>query len=461
MNRFLLSLFCISFFACSENSKECPSIILSGEIVNPTSDFVVLFKNDAVIDSAQLNDQNHFTFNLQGLEEGLYHFDHNPEQQYVYLREGDSMLIRLNTLEFDESLVFSGRGSDINNFLVEMFLAHEEEEMMVCDLYRMHPEQFSHKIDSLRLVKIKHLEELVSENDFTEKELAMAKASIDYRSFLYKEKYPFYHKKRTGDETIHELEDSFYSYRKNVDLNEHTLTYFRPYFDFMKHHFGNLAYIACMEDCGGKTKGVVENHLHFNKHILRLVDSLVQEPEIRNNLFRNVTMDYLLKEHNTNKECGIFIDKFNALSTNDAHKEEIGYLYNGIRNLQPNMSLPNLEVWNADNEKINIKNISKDKKTVFYFWTATQRRHFRNVLRHVSKLKEKHPDHQFVGISLKTNQPQWLKILEEYKLDKYSQFRGDDFEKVQTAMIVDGLNKCIIAKDTLIVDAFANLYRSF
>ena len=458
MTRLLLGLSFLSIIACSDRAKECPSVILSGEIVNPTSDFVVLYKDDVIIDSAKLNENDHFSFKLEGIEEGLYHFDHSPELQYVYLQEGDSMLIRLNTMEFDESLVFSGQGAEINNFLIEMFLAHEEEEMMIYDLYKLHPDEFSQKIDSLRAEKIEDLEELVKENDISENVFSMAMASIDYNSYLYKEKYPFYHKKKTGEETLHELDESFYGYRQTLNLNDRNLTYFRPYFDFMKYHLGNLSYISCMKDC--EMDGEI-NHLHFNKHILKLVDSLVHEEEIRNNLFRNVAMDYLLKEHTTNKESKIFIDKFRSLSTNEEHKAEITYLYKGIQSLQPNESLPNLEVWNADNEKVNLKEISKKKKTVFYFWTTTQKKHFKNVMKHVAVLEKKHPDHNFVGISLRTSQDQWLKTLEEYGLDKRKQFRGDDFEKVQTSMIVDGLNKCVIAKDTLIVDAFADLYRSF
>ena len=122
MIRLLLSLSLLSVVACSTKTGECPSITLKGEIVNPTSEYVVLYKDDMVIDSAKLNQDHRFNFNLQGIEEGLYHFDHSPELQYVYLQEGDSTVIRLNTMEFDESLVFSGDGAAINNFLIEMFL---------------------------------------------------------------------------------------------------------------------------------------------------------------------------------------------------------------------------------------------------------------------------------------------------------------------------------------------------
>ncbi|RDY61357.1 TlpA family protein disulfide reductase [Flagellimonas nanhaiensis] len=461
MVRFLLGLSFLTVLACSQKHGECPSVFFGGEIVNPTSDYVVLYRNDTYIDSVKLNDNNRFSFNLQGIEEGLYHFDHSPELQYVYLQEGDSLLIRLNTMEFDESLVFSGKGSEINNFLVEMFLAYEEEEPLIYSYYKLKPDAFKAKIDSLRTQKIKHLEELIVEDgQLSKKVVSMAMASIDYNSYIYSEKYPFYHKKKTGEETIHELTDNFYDYRKMVDLNSRDLTYFRPYYDYMKYHFGNLSYMACMEDCSNG-KMSMASHLHFNKHKLHLVDSLVKDEDLRNLLFRNIAMDYLLKEHNPNKECQIFIDKFRKLSTSASHKEEITHLYEGIQNLQPNRTLPNLWVKDINNESHSLRDISKNEKTVFYFWAGSQKRHFKNITRHINKLKKKHPDLNFVGINVRTSHPQWLSMMEENQLDKSSQFYGEDFKEIQTTMIIDGLNKCVIAKDTLIVDAFANLYYSF
>ncbi|MEL6974305.1 MAG: transaldolase [Bacteroidota bacterium] len=460
MIRLLLSLPILLIVACNSGPKECQNIFLAGEIVNPTSSHVVLYRDDMVIDSAKLDQHHHFTFNLQGAEEGLYHFDHSPELQYIYLQEGDSILIRLNTLEFDESLVFSGEGSEINNFLIEMFLIQEDEEPLIGSYFHLQPKEFSHKIDSLHALKIEHLNEVMEENSFSDGVLAMAKASIDYGSYIYKEKYPFYHKKKTGEETIHVLEEDFYGYRNDIDLNNRELSYFRPYYDFVKYHLGNLSYMACMKKC--ETDQVAEiDRLHFNEHKLKLVDSLVKETQIRDMLFRNIAMDYLLGEHRSDKACETFVKKFEALSTNEAHKGEIKMLYNGILNLQPNSEVPDIHILNVENHPVALKEISKDKNTVFYFWTASQKRHMRKVLGHVANLEKKHPNHQFIGISLKTGHPQWLNILEEYSLDSSKQFRGENFKEVQTAMIVDGLNKCVIAKDTLIVDAFANLYKSF
>ena len=37
-------------------------------------------------------------------------------------------MFRLNTLDFDESLVFTGEGAKKNNYLINLFLEHEKEE---------------------------------------------------------------------------------------------------------------------------------------------------------------------------------------------------------------------------------------------------------------------------------------------------------------------------------------------
>jgi len=112
MNKNLLYLFLFILVGCGEIKKDSPSVFFSGEIVNPTSEHVVLYKGDVVIDSSTLGKNNMFSFKLDSIEDGLYHFNHAPEYQYVYLEKGDSLLLRLNTVDFDESLVFSGTGEE-------------------------------------------------------------------------------------------------------------------------------------------------------------------------------------------------------------------------------------------------------------------------------------------------------------------------------------------------------------
>jgi len=461
MVRLLLGITLLSTFAsCSDSSKSSSSVFFGGEIVNPTSDYVVLYHKDNFVDSVKLDENNHFSFHIDTLENGLYHFDHTPELQYVYLSKGDSLVARLNTVEFDESLVFSGKGSEINNFLIEIFLQSESDEESIKNYYRLDPGAFSHKIDSLYNEKMALLTELNSDNQLPERALAMGEASVYYNNFITKEKYPFYHKKETGEETIHELGDDFYTYRKEIDFNNEDLTYLKPYFDFMKWHIGNISYMKCLDDCSTNKKPI-SDRLHFNKHKLALVDSIVVEKELRDNLFRNIAVDYLKWEHNPDEASIAFMDEFKSLSTNENHKQEIDLLYQGIQNLQPNNTLPDIAVLNFNDERVSLKDLATGKEnTVFYFWTAGQKGHFINVNKHIASLQEKYPDYNFLGINLRTSHSQWKQLMSENNLDKNKQFYGENFRELQMAMIIDGLNKCVIAKDTVVVDGFANLFTS-
>lgn len=463
MKRLLLFSSLIVFFSCAEKNAPAEAIYFAGEIVNPTSDYVVLFKNEAVVDSARLDENNRFSFSLPDVEEGLHHFKHSPQLQYVFLEKGDSLLIRLNASPayFDESLVFSGDNDVVNNFMIEMFLTHEDEEHVVYSYFKLPPDDFSRKMDSLRSQKLEELELLLNNEEISENGYALAKASVDYTSFLYKEKYPFYHKKKTGEDTFHQLSADFYGYRKELNLNDKRLSYFKPYYDFMKHHFGNLSYMACLKDCKKEEFHSADGQLHLNKHKMVMIDSLVTEEHLRDNLLRNVAMDFLLKVHMANDECHRFVQDFESLSNNDAHIQEIKSLFKGIKNLQPNQELPHLVLEDTEGHTTTLKEISRNGNTVFYFWTADQKRHFKNVSKQIKKLKKLHPEHKFVGINLNTTKPEWNAILQETNFDLQNQYRGENFETVQNTLIVDHLNKCVLTKDTLIINAFGNLYASF
>ena len=249
MKKGLLILVCIFAYSCGVIDKRPSPVYFGGEIVNPTSPYVVLFKDDQVIDSAKLDRSNRFKINFTAESEGLYHFDHSPQFHYVYLEKGDSLNLRLNTLEFDESIVFSGKGEEINNFIVELFLANEEDDRIVDQYFQLEPDVFNEKIESIRHEKLQQLSSLLKEVSLSPRATALINATIDYNAFIYKEKYPFYHKRATHEENLHNIPSKFYSYRKELSLNNKDLIYFRPYYNFMKYHLGNLAYMECKEFC--------------------------------------------------------------------------------------------------------------------------------------------------------------------------------------------------------------------
>lgn len=462
MNKPLLYAFLLALIGCGTKEKKSPSVFFAGEIVNPTSEYIVLFKDDVVIDSARLDVDNRFAIKLDSVEEGLYHFDHSPELQYVYLERGDSLMIRLNTEDFDESLIFSGKGEEINNFLLELFLSTEEEPAIIYSYADLDPDQFKDKIDSLRGIKLNLLNELSKETTLSLGAKEIAKASIDYNYYIYNEKYPFWNRRKTGKTTIPEMPKHFYDYRNEIDYNNKRLSYHRYYYNFMKTHFNNLSYMGCYSDCNSAHREIISNNLHFNQHKLRLIDSMVIQKDLRDNLFRNVALDYLIKVHDSDENNRIFINDFHRLSENNKHSEEIEAIYQGVNNLQPANKLPNISVYDVAGNAVTLQEIAeKDKNTVFYFWSGTQRLHFENMLKRVTLLSKKKPGFSFVGINCNTDPIRWQSLININQLNVDKQFRTDDFEHLKNTLVIGGLNKGIITKNGLIVDAFADLFKSF
>ncbi len=459
MNKSLLYFLIFLLAACNTAEKKSPTVYFGGEIVNPTSEYVVLFKGDVVLDTARLDENNRFSFKLDSVDEGLHHFYHFPEEQYVFLERGDSLQLRLNTVDFDESLVFSGANEQVNNFLLEMFLTNELEEELIYEYYSLEPESFVQKIDSLKNVKLESLNILSTETELSGGAIDIARADIMYTSYIPKEAYPFYHKKKMGEKSIHDLPPDFYDYRVDINYDHSGLCYYRPYYNFMKYHFNNLSHMDCKNGCGTKDK-MVKNHLHFNQHKLKLIDSLIKQNELRDNLFRNVAMDYLLK-YDKEENIEIFIKEFHQLSGNNRHIHEINGLYEGIRNLQPQKELPELMVFDSEGNKVSIKDLGKDGKVVFYFWSAPEKRHFTNMIERIDLLKEKYPEYTFIGLNVRTEHGRWNNMLEVAQLDKSEQFWTENFKDVANTLIVYDPNRGIITNDGIIVDAFANVYSSF
>lgn len=455
MKKGLLILACIFAYSCGVIDKRPSPVYFGGEIVNPTSPYVVLFKDDLVIDSAKLDRSNRFKINFIAESEGLYHFDHSPQFHYVYLEKGDSLNLRLNTLEFDESIVFSGKGEEINNFIVELFLANEEDNRIVDQYFQLEPDVFNEKIESIRHEKLQQLSSLLKEVSLSSRATALINATIDYNAFIYKEKYPFYHKRATHEENLHNIPSKFYSYRKELSLNNKDLIYFRPYYNFMKYHLGNLAYMECKEFClnSSDTKGAI----HFNEHKLKLIDSLIQEKKLKDNLYRNVVMHYLLKVRDTPENTLSFMETFKAYSPVNTHMDEINQLYKDINNLQPNNTIPNLMVQNSDGRSVGLNDISKDKKVIIYFWSAKHENHFKNVQARLNSIASQYPEHTFIGINRGTDYNQWQSMMELYQLNRANQYRSEDYEMLKTSLVIDHMNKSIIIENGRIVNGFADI----
>ena len=123
--------------------------MFSGKILNNTSDSISIYKDNNMIYESVVDVDGLFNITIDTITSGLYTFYHEPEFQYIIIDENDNLQIRLNTLDFDESLVYTGKGSSKNNFLMDVFLRSENDELEINSKLDLAFDTFKNLVDSL------------------------------------------------------------------------------------------------------------------------------------------------------------------------------------------------------------------------------------------------------------------------------------------------------------------------
>ena len=218
MKRFLLILFAIiSLVSCdSKIDSSCGQAFIGGEIINPVNDHLVLYDDTSPIDTLFLDKDNRFSYKIETLSSGLHSLTHGGENQVIILEPNDSIMMRLNTLDFDESLVFTGRGSKKNNYLINLFLKLESDDTTMYEFSKLEPLEFQSKLDSIKEDKINNLNQFLEKYKSSDLFKKIATSSINYSCYSFQELYPLRHFGMDNPINLDSLPNGYYDFRKNI-----------------------------------------------------------------------------------------------------------------------------------------------------------------------------------------------------------------------------------------------------
>jgi len=457
MKVFINSIFFVFLVFSCTNEKENYAF-LGGEIINPNSDFVVISKSDSVLDTVKLDDHNRFAYKINDLQPGFYTFRHGSEIQKVLLEPNDSIMFRLNTYDFDESLVYSGDGSKKNNYFINEFLQNEVIEKEIFQLCQLNPIDFENKINLIKANKTKELKEFINNNKTTDLFKEIAEANINYSYYTSKEIYPIINYSSNKRNIINELPKNFYDYRKDVDYNNEGYQDYLSYNSFLRTNFNNLALEKHLHHSH-------ENHFNsksicYNLDKLHLIDSLVTNHSIKNDLLYYFTMSFLNKNkdiENNEKLTEFFLSK----SSNKKNNEIIANLAESINNLKPGQLFPNIKLVNNISSDLNFNDLIK-KPTAIYFWSHNFYDHFKESHYKVNELKEKYPEVDFIAVNIDNdNIKTWENTLNKnnFPLTNEYQFKNPE-ESMHTLAVYPMTKVIIIDKNNIIVNSNSNMFSS-
>ncbi len=122
MKKTIILLSALALMACKKETRDYVSI--SGKITNKNSDSLVL-RSRTFSKTIPVNADGTFKDTLK-VETGVYNLFDGNESTNVFLKNGYDINLSLDTEKFDESIKFTGEGSENSNFLAEKALLEEK-----------------------------------------------------------------------------------------------------------------------------------------------------------------------------------------------------------------------------------------------------------------------------------------------------------------------------------------------
>ena len=413
---------------------------ISGKIIKPTNNEIQLLKDEKVIKNININNEGIFSTSIDDLNDGLYNFIHLPEFQYLIINKGDSLVLRLNSLDFDESLVFSGKGASKNNYLIDVFLEHEKDEDYVKKNYKSSRVIFKNIIDSLLKKKIKHYSGYNFKSNFISDLIINHAILIPLYSHI--ENYIIINKNNHSKNIQY-----FNKYRNEINLNINELSHFKLYLDYITLKSINESF---------SDKRGYDYNLNFNLLRLNYIKNQISNKTIKTKLLRYIAYEYLLEEKlliNIDQ----FIYEFLKISENEKTNSEVSILYKNITLLQVGKKFPEIKLFN-ENKIVNGIENNINNKNIYVFWSYDQNAHQVNLFSKINIFSDKYSNYYFNLININKDSLKWKNnYSNKFYNNRIKNFRAVNFESMSKKMILNNLNKVIITDNNGIIKKILTL----
>ena len=419
----------------------CNSTYFGGKIINPKSNCIILFENEIPLDTFYLDKNNTFLGEIPSLHEGLFNFKHGNEQQYIYLEPKDSLLIRLNTWNFDETLVFSGKGAERNNLLIDSFLESEKERRIFYQYYDLPPTEFSAKVSQVEKVKLDRYNDYINNHpEESDKFNDILKTALTFPLYSKVENYPLAHSAKINHDEHSVINEDFYKHREFVSLDNDSLMFFYAYRDYVLSNLYNKV----------NSLGYDLNSDEFTVNLLKAISAELNDENSRNSMLRKIFIRhfYWKSSRNINKNI---VNTYLDLSTNLQDKKLIVNLTSDVKKIVEGELLNDFKIIDYNKSHKSIRRLIKNKKSVLYFWNPEYiGKDF--IASRIQYLSEKYPDLKFIGVKIYDDNKERI-----FKLDIKSQYYLESNSKANSFLTSQLPRTILINKKGVVVNSYASL----
>ena len=422
----LLILVALFISSCSKDDNS--NTIISGLVQNPTHDHIYLSNGENTLDTIQLKPDGSFDKKINIDTSMFLVFEHPPEYQTLFVQPGDSLAFRVNTLDFDNSLVFSGDSSKENNFLMDTYLMNEASNDLVSSLYKKSPDFIIKKTDSVRNNRLSQLRKLGKQSNFSKDFVEIAKKSIDYEVYDIKERYAFLLKKQ-APKKVRVLNDSFYKYRKYVDFNNVELANHFGYLRFLDDYLKNKSLDRCLSNESSSQEDCFDLNSFSNiHHRLELANSIFKNQKLKTKFLERFFANELLYATTQNQLNQALSLLENAEISNDK-KEKLKSFSKFHKKFLVGQNLDRLSLRNHNKKSTSLNKLSEKPYTAIHIWSCNMPKANKQRFDLVNKMREKYDHVNFIGINTNhDNYKLWQQDVTEHNLVRNHELQTPDNE---------------------------------
>jgi len=123
-------------------------VSFSGKITNATGKTLGVSGNN-FSNKIDLNEDGSFSSKFE-VEKGYYLFNDGRERATFYLKPGYDLKLTLDTKEFDETISYTGKGSENNNYLAKKYMIDEKLKGNPRELFAKNEKDFLAVMNSIK-----------------------------------------------------------------------------------------------------------------------------------------------------------------------------------------------------------------------------------------------------------------------------------------------------------------------
>lgn len=428
------------FTSCKTETPESP-LIFSGQIENPNSDSLsITGTGQKVMHTFYLSKDNTFSDTIS-IEEGEYSLLDGTERTHIYLKPGFNLHLYLNTKEFDESIVYTGKGAAENNFLAERALLNESFGKLNYYGYygKLSENAFLKLNDSLYNEDMnlfnKHKAKL--DGNFSFKELNSNKYWRLYKIANFQSNK----RSVTGDKK-YTVSSDYPNPFVNIDLSDEKLFEIESYIIYVDSYVNSIA--MAREALNDST----DDYIIY----VEVIEQEIENKELKE-IITYRDYDFLLAQ---TEKLNEMYQRITALITNEAHLEEIKLVYQDLKKLAKGSPSPTFSFYDINEKRVSLDSL-KGKIVYIDIW-ATWCLPCIKEIPDLQKLEEelKGEAIQFVSICTDDDKERWQKMVREKALGGIQLYTPKSDLAFFTDYKLEGIPRFIlIDKQGNIVDANA------